>query len=134
MSRTNDEIVKRDAKLSRVRFRLRPAQFLLNAVVLSLVVTTTLEGRIEHQKPPEREETVGNRIRPAMIVWGEGTAAGLIETITPAVLGSRKTWRIAHYPQDPTLTKSNDYDLYDLDQTTLAPLRSVMNTSEYHLN
>jgi len=64
---------------------------------------------------------------------GTGAAAGLVETITPAKLGSRKTWRIVHYPQDPTVTQTNEYDLYDLDQVTLAPLRSVMNTAEYRL-
>jgi hypothetical protein len=71
-------------------------------------------------------------IRPAMILWGGG-AAGLLETITPAALGNRKTWRITHYAQDPTETKINDYDLYDLDQETLAPLRSVRNTEDYQL-
>jgi hypothetical protein len=73
-----------------------------------------------------------NQIRPAMILWAGG-AAGLVETITPAVLGGRKTWRITHYPQDPTETEINDYDLYDSDQETLAPLRSVRNTEEYRL-
>jgi hypothetical protein len=68
-----------------------------------------------------------------MILWGAGAAAGTVETITPAMLGTRKTWRIAHYPQDPATENVNNYDLYDLDQTTLAPLRSVMNTEEFHL-
>lgn len=72
------------------------------------------------------------QIRAAMILWGGG-AAGLVETITPATLEGRKTWRVTHYPQDPTQTKINDYDLYDLDQETLAPVRSIRNTGEYRL-
>jgi len=68
-------------------------------------------------------------IRPSMLVW----ATGLVETITPAVLNGRKTWRVTHYPQDPADTRTNDYDLYDLDRNTLAPVRSVRNTDEYRL-
>lgn len=68
-------------------------------------------------------------IRPSMLVW----ATGLVETITPAVLNGRKTWRITHYPQDPADTRINDYDLYDLDRDTLAPVRSVRSTDEYRL-
>jgi len=72
------------------------------------------------------------QIRAAMILWGGG-AAGTVETITPALLDGRKTWRITHYSQDPTETRISDYDLYDLDQETLAPIRSVRNTEEYRL-
>ena len=64
-----------------------------------------------------------------MILWN----TGLVETITPATLGNRKTWCITHYPQDPADSKINDYDLYDLDQTTFAPLRSMINNEESHL-
>lgn len=67
-----------------------------------------------------------------MILWCGG-AAGTVETITPALLDDRKTWRITHYSQDPTETRINDYDLYDLDQETLAPIRSARNTEEYRL-
>jgi hypothetical protein len=63
-----------------------------------------------------------------MILWN----TGLVETITPAVLGSRATWRITHYSQDP-VGDPNDYDLYDVDRSTFAPLRSVMNNAELHL-
>lgn len=72
------------------------------------------------------------QIRASMILWGGG-AAGTVETITPALLDGRKTWRVTHYSQDPTETRINDYDLYDLDQETLAPIRSVRNTEEYRL-
>ena len=72
------------------------------------------------------------QIRASMILWGGG-AAGTVETITPALLDGRKTWRITHYSQDPTETRINDYDLYDLDRETLAPVRSVRNTEEYRL-
>jgi hypothetical protein len=93
-----------------------------------------MAGKREAQ--PSREETArlasSKQIRPTMILWG-GSAAGLVETITPAFLGHRKTWRGTHYPQDPTETNVNDYDLYDLDRETLVPLRSVRNTTEYRL-
>ena len=64
-----------------------------------------------------------------MILWN----TGLVETITPASLEGTKTWRITHYSQDPVDSNTNDYDLYDLDQTTFAPLRSVMNNEGSHL-
>lgn len=68
-------------------------------------------------------------IRPTMIVWN----TGLVETITTAKLGEHTTWRITHYPQDPTASAVQDYDLYDLDSATLAPLRSVMHNEQLHL-
>lgn len=68
-------------------------------------------------------------MHPAMILWNTGT----VETITPAIFGNHKAWRIAHYAHDPTASKVNDYDLYDVDQTALAPLRSVMNTEDFRL-
>lgn len=70
-----------------------------------------------------------DQIGPTMILWN----TGLVETITPASLEGRKTWRITHYPQDPVDSNTNDYDLYDLDQSTFAPLRSVMNNDDSHL-
>lgn len=102
-------------------------------LIFSLTVATTLDGRTDDPGRAAGNHVASDQIRPAMILWGAGIAAGLVETITPAMLGDRKTWRITHYPQDPTAQKINDYDLYDLDRTTLAPLRSAMNTEEYHL-
>jgi hypothetical protein len=75
---------------------------------------------------------MAGRFGRSMILWCGG-AAGTVETITPALLDDRKTWRITHYSQDPTETRINDYDLYDLDQETLAPIRSARNTEEYRL-
>lgn len=88
----------------------------------------TIEGSSAVSSHPARS----NQIRAAMILWSGG-AAGLIETITPAALGNRKTWRVTHYAHDPTESKTNDYDLYDLDRDTLAPIRSVRNTQDYQL-
>lgn len=73
------------------------------------------------------------QIAPAMLVWGTGIAAGQITTITQASFGNRKTWRVTDYAQDPAAEKVSDFDLYDMDQATLAPLRSVMNTEEFRL-
>jgi hypothetical protein len=99
-------------------------------VVLLFTIAATTDGRTNHPGAAERNHIGSDRVRPAMILWGTGAAAGLVETITPATFGSRKTWRIVHYPQDPTVTPTNEYDL---DQVTLAPLRSVMNTPENRL-
>jgi len=87
------------------------------------------------QAPSENTALIldSRQIRTAMILWGGG-AAGTVETITPAMLEGRKTWRITHYPQDPTETASSDYDLYDLDRETLAPIRSMRNTEESRLD
>jgi hypothetical protein len=92
-------------------------------------VTATLNGQSKHLSPDLTHPASSKQIRPTMILWN----TGLVETITPALLGRRKVWRITHYSHDPTDTKTNEYDLFDLDETTLAPLRSVMNTAEYHL-
>lgn len=73
------------------------------------------------------------QMHAGMIVYGIGLAAGQVRTITPAMFGGHKIWRITDYLQDPTTTKVNDYDLYDVEQRTLTPVRSVMNTEELHL-
>jgi hypothetical protein len=63
-----------------------------------------------------------------MLVWGnDQNADRTVETVTQAMLGDRQVWRVTHYDQDPTSTVTNDYDLYDLDAVTLAPLRSISN-------
>jgi hypothetical protein len=95
--------------------------------LIATSVRTTQASSIVTSHPARSQQ-----IRAAMMLWSGG-AAGLIETITPAALGNRKTWRITHYAHDPTEAKSNDYDLYDLDRDTLAPIRSVRNTQDYRL-
>ncbi len=92
-------------------------------------IASGLSGQTDHAVQGLKYPASSQQMRPTMILWN----TGLVETITRASLENRKTWRITHYPQDPTETKINDYDLYDLDQNTLAPLRSVRNTEEYHL-
>jgi hypothetical protein len=104
--------------------------------VALLVVGVFSSVRLLQSARPSQEaapSASSKEIRPAMILYGAGIADGMITTITPASLGSRKTWRITDYSQDPASSKVNDYDLYDLDRETLAPLRSVMNTEEFHL-
>ena len=97
--------------------------------VLSFAVTVSTGVQSLHQASEMLNATGNQRIGPAMILWN----TGLVETITPVLVQNRVAWRITHYPQDPTESKTNDYDLYDVDRATLAPLRSVMNTAEYHL-
>jgi hypothetical protein len=67
-----------------------------------------------------------------MLLWNVGIEEGrggdkLIETITPAIWHGRDAWRVTHYPPDPSRSKVNGFDLYDLDRQSLAPLRSVTN-------
>ena len=57
----------------------------------------------------------------------------MVEVLSRAILGGHKTWRVTDYPQDPTAASSNDYDLYDLDRETLAPLQSVWSSSGSYL-
>jgi hypothetical protein len=92
------------------------------------IIAPVLDGQSNNSQKISPPVGSGS-IHPTMILWN----TGLVETITPATLGNRKTWRITHYPQDPTDSEINDYDLYDLDQTTFAPLRSMMNNEEFHL-
>src|SRR5215831_6863741 len=97
--------------------------------ILWCVIAPVLDGQ-SNLSPRKTAHIAGsNQIRPTMILWN----TGLVETITPGSLEGRKTWRITHYPQDPVESSTNDYDLYDLDQITFAPLRSVMNSESSHL-
>jgi hypothetical protein len=98
-------------------------------LIFCCVIASILNGQNNSPSGEKAHPAHANQIHPTMIVWN----TGLVETITPALLGNRKTWRITHYLQDPTDTKMNDYDLYDLDQTTFAPLRSIKNSDESHL-
>src|SRR5438067_909678 len=80
-------------------------------------------------KPP----TPAAGLRPAMLVWevgiGQPKPSYLVEVITPATYKERKTWRITHYPHDPTASTFNEYDLYELDRDTLAPVMRVVGNS-----
>ncbi len=90
-------------------------------------------GQSAHISPPERSS-----LRPAMLLWNVGVGESevpsrLVETITPGTWQGHETWRVTHYSQDPVDSKINDYDLYDLDRQTLAPLRSVSNREDGYL-
>lgn len=111
----------------------QPLSRFARLLILSLAIAGFPDGSTGHPGQASVRHAGTGQLQPAMILWRAGTAAGTIETITPAVLGNRKTWRVTHYSQDPAAEKVNDYDLYDLDQETLAPLRSVMNTEQFHL-
>jgi hypothetical protein len=97
--------------------------------ILLCVIAPVLDGQSNRSARKTAHIARSDQIHPTMILWN----TGLVETITPASLEGRKTWRITHYPQDPVESNTNDYDLYDLDQTTFAPLRSVMNSESSHL-
>ena len=98
-------------------------------LILWCAIAPGLDGQ-NHRSPAKTAHLTGSaQIHPTMILWN----TGLVETITPASLDGRRTWRITHYPQDPVESNTNDYDLYDLDQSTFVPLRSVMNNEDSHL-
>jgi hypothetical protein len=112
----------------------------LRAVSLWLMVLLglgiTVRGKHVGGAGSQTSEAV--RLRPAMLIWnvGIGDPEGpdqLIEVVTQATLGARKTWRVIHFPQDPTSDETNSYDLYDLDSESMAPLRSVYNNQGSHL-
>lgn len=103
-------------------------------VLLGLGITV----RGERASGSSRQTPGAARLRPAMLIWNVGTGDPkgpdqLIEVVTRATLGDRKTWRVIHYPQDPTSDETNSYDLYDLDAESLVPLRSVYNSQGSHL-
>src|SRR5579864_812129 len=97
--------------------------------ILWCVIVPVLDGQNNPSPHKTAHLTGPDRIHPTMILWN----TGLVETITPASLEGRKTWRITHYSQDPVDSNTNDYDLYDLESSTFAPLRSVMNNEGSHL-
>jgi len=115
-------------------------QMVRNAITLLVVMLFNSNmGRSGAQAPTHAplqdvaQPSSSKHMTAAMILWGGG-AAGIVETITPAKVGNRATWRVTHYSLDPTGTKTNEYDLYDLDRETLAPIRSVRNTQAYRLD
>jgi hypothetical protein len=77
-------------------------------------------------------------IRAAMLIWQidinnpEGPTH-LLEAITPVVVSGHQSWRVTHYDADPSTLATNEYDLYEIDASTLRPFRSVMQTSEFRL-
>jgi hypothetical protein len=75
---------------------------------------------------------------PAMLAWSVGLddpkgPDRMVETILPALVDGRAIWRITHREQDPSGTATNDFDLYDVDRATLAPLRSMWVDGESRL-
>ncbi len=86
----------------------------------------------------QNSDSHGTELRPAMLVWNVGMddAGGpshMVETITASQWEGHETWRVTHYPQDPANSNINDYDIYDLDRRSLAPLRSVSNREDGYL-
>ena len=106
----------------------RIAKFQLIVICLSFVACA------RHSQLPAKSEA----IRPATLLWNVGinNPAGvsqMLEAITPAIVGGQKSWRVTHYSQDPTTSSVNDFDLYDVDATSLDPIRNVMQTPDFRL-
>jgi hypothetical protein len=78
-------------------------------------------------------------ILPATLVWdiGIGEPDGpspMVETILPATFEGKPVWRVVHRDLDPTADGAhNAYDLVDVERTTLAPLRSIMDREGFRL-
>jgi len=78
-------------------------------------------------------------VTPALIEWSIGTnqhegPSPLIETIVPAVYQGKRVWRVVHRDPDPVVSGAiNDYDMYDVEQDSLKPLRGVMNREGFYL-
>jgi hypothetical protein len=97
---------------------------------LACLLLCTALFRGQGNRPPKIQ------ICPAMFVLSQQTSNGpdsTLTTVVPAVLEGRQVWRVTDYSVDPTLTNTNDYDLYDIDRVTLAPLRNVYNVGGTHL-
>jgi hypothetical protein len=99
-----------------------------------MVNCLSLAACAQHSQLPARSEA----IRPATLLWKVGInnpagASEMLEAITPAMVGGQKSWRATHYSHDPTTSPVNDFDLYDVDATTLEPIRNVMQTPDFRL-
>ncbi len=85
-----------------------------------------------------RAQPHSTSIQPAVLIWRTGiTDPGgpghLLEAITRTTFEGRNVWRVTHYDLDPTATSTNDFDLYDIDASSLKPIRSVMQNEEFRL-
>jgi hypothetical protein len=107
----------------------------LNKILLLALFASIGSASAFAQEP----SSPGSKLRPGMLVWNVGIdgtegPSHLVETITTSSWEGHDTWRVTHYPQDPTNSKINDYDLYELDRRSLAPLRSVSNREDGYLD
>lgn len=87
-------------------------------------------------KRPERPRVVG--VQAAALIWrtdinNPDGPGNLLEAITRTTINGRKAWRVTHYDLDPTTTSTNDFDLYEIDASSLKPIRSVMQNGGFRL-
>jgi hypothetical protein len=93
-----------------------------------------LPGGLQAQEP----QAIPHQVKPAMLVWSIGTnqpdgPTRMVETVTRATFEGRSTWRITHYPHDAAATTSAEFDTYDVDAETLAPIRNIMRNPDFEL-
>ena len=79
-------------------------------LILSVATTLVLLGSYPDASDVRRNPAGCQQISATMIFGGSALAAGLVETITPAIPGNRRAWRVTHYPRDPTATTVNGLD------------------------
>jgi hypothetical protein len=103
---------------------------------MALTVSTSVLPAGGSQAP--EPQGVLHQVQPALLVWSIGTngpdsATRMVETVTRATFQGRPTWRVTHYPHDAAATTTGEFDTYDLDAETLAPLRSIMRNPGFEL-
>lgn len=111
---------------------------MLQCVLIEILVLAFFFSTASVSAQAQQQSPAGSRLRPAMLVWsvgidGTGNPSRLVETITRSSWEGDDTWRVTHYPQDPSISTVNEYDLYDLARTSLAPLRSASNRGGNYL-
>jgi hypothetical protein len=86
----------------------------------------------------QEPQAILHQVKPAMLVWSIGTnlpdgPTRMVETVTSVTIEGRSAWRITHYPHDAAATTSAEFDTYDVDADTLAPIRSTMRNPDFEL-
>jgi hypothetical protein len=86
----------------------------------------------------QEPQAILHQVKPAMLVWSIGTdrtegPTRMVETVTRATFEGRSVWRITHYPHDAAAATSAEFDTYDVDAETLAPIRSTMRNPDFEL-
>lgn len=74
------------------------------------------------------------QVRPALLVWKVGLddkngPETLVETVLPATYRDRAVWRVVHRDAET----GPGYDMYDVDQATILPLRTVFRQDDMDL-
>ena len=77
-------------------------------------------------------------IQAATLIWridldDPNGPSEMLEAITLTSWEGHQVWRVTHYPLNPSTSTVNNFDLYDVDASSLRPIRNLMQTSEFRL-